>query len=65
MPRNRRECDDFNRFHFERLRAVRGERGLTPKVGRDPLTEYEVHYARQAQRNRSPSPAGVRSHSPC
>lgn len=59
LPRNRRECDEFNRFHFERLRAVRGERGLTPKVGRDPLTEYEVHYARQVQRNRSPSPAGV------
>ena len=61
MPRSRRECDEFNRFHFERLRAVRGERGLTPKVGRDPLTDYEVHYAQQVQRNRSASPGRVRS----
>lgn len=64
LPHNRRECDTFNRFHFGRLRASRGERALTPKVGQEPLTRYEAEYAKQVQRNRSPSPTQVRSAAP-
>lgn len=60
LPHNRRECDTFNRFHFGRLRASRGDGALTPKVGQEPLTRYEAEYAKQVHRNRSPSPAQVR-----
>ena len=55
-PHNRRECDTFNKFHFGRLAATR-EGAVTPKVGEEPLTVYEAEYARQVDRNRSPSPA--------
>jgi hypothetical protein len=55
-PRNRRECDDFNRFHFGRLSISRGKCGLAPKVGEEPLTVREVEYVRQVAQNRSQSP---------
>jgi hypothetical protein len=55
VPQNRLECDTFNKFHFDRLRAIRGKEYLTPKVGEEPLTLYEVEYVRQVNQNRSPS----------
>ena len=55
-PHNRRECDTFNKFHFDRLKACREARGVTPKVNEEPLTAYEVEYAQQVHRARSQSP---------
>ena len=56
-PHNRRDCDNFNKFHFERLQQSRGGHSVTPKVGEEPLTQYEAEYAQQVYRNRSQSPA--------
>ena len=65
-PRNRADCDAFNRFHFQRLAAVRQATGggLTPKVGNEPLTVYEAEFTRQVARNRSASPMGASSARP-
>uniref|UniRef100_A0A7S1WYM5 Uncharacterized protein n=1 Tax=Tetraselmis chuii TaxID=63592 RepID=A0A7S1WYM5_9CHLO len=58
---SRADVDAFNRIHFARLRGVRGK-GVTPKVGVDPLNVEEVravHEALLEQHNplqRSPSP---------
>jgi hypothetical protein len=56
-PHCRRDCDEFNKFHFGRLSQSREARAVTPKVGEEPLTRYEAEFARAVQRNRSASPA--------
>lgn len=65
-PRNRADCDAFNRFHFQRLAAVRQASGggVTPKVGNEPLTVYEAEYTKQVVRNRSASPLGRNENRP-
>ncbi|GFR41387.1 hypothetical protein Agub_g2070 [Astrephomene gubernaculifera] len=43
-PRSRREYDNFNRLHFEKLEQARGrdyKRAVTPKVGEDLLNQRE------------------------
>eukprot|EP00198_Chlamydomonas_reinhardtii_P014214 XP_001703551.1 predicted protein [Chlamydomonas reinhardtii] len=51
MPHSRREYDNFNRVHFDKLEQARGldykHRAVTPKVGEDELNRREYHAVRQ------------------
>ncbi|EFJ44827.1 hypothetical protein VOLCADRAFT_94835 [Volvox carteri f. nagariensis] len=50
-PRSRREFDNFNRIHFQKLEQVRGsdykQRAVTPKVGEDELNLQEYQAMRR------------------
>ncbi|GIL72590.1 hypothetical protein Vretimale_4330 [Volvox reticuliferus] len=50
-PRSRRDFDNFNRLHFEKLQQIRGSdykhRAVTPKVGEDELNLQEYQAMRQ------------------
>ncbi|GLC72408.1 hypothetical protein PLESTF_001244500 [Pleodorina starrii] len=58
-PRSRREFDNFNRLHFEKLEQVRGAnyklRAVTPKVGEDELNRQEYHAIRQGGDGATPA----------
>ncbi|KAF6262503.1 hypothetical protein COO60DRAFT_1624922 [Scenedesmus sp. NREL 46B-D3] len=42
-PRSRSEYDEFNRFHFSRLKQQgRDKRAITPKVGEEPMNRTEL-----------------------
>ncbi|GLI68796.1 hypothetical protein VaNZ11_013293 [Volvox africanus] len=58
-PRSRRDFDNFNRLHFEKLQQIRGSdykhRAVTPKVGEDELNLQEYQAMRQTRNALTPA----------
>eukprot|EP00882_Tetradesmus_deserticola_P032989 GHRQ01037645.1.p1 GENE.GHRQ01037645.1~~GHRQ01037645.1.p1 ORF type:complete len:181 (+),score=75.96 GHRQ01037645.1:91-633(+) len=51
-PRSRSEYDEFNRFHFSRLKQQgRDKRAITPKVGQEPMNRTELAAFQQEMRS--------------
>ncbi|WIA29376.1 hypothetical protein OEZ86_011880 [Tetradesmus obliquus] len=51
-PRSRSEYDEFNRFHFSRIKQQgRDKRAITPKVGEEPMNRTEAAAYQQEMRS--------------